>query len=88
MKKLMNTKAELKKAGYTKTVKSFKQLLHDVFDESFKEYTTEQVLFDPELTRAFDILVRCVSGCPKLSDYVINRSLDNERKAGRGKHRT
>jgi hypothetical protein len=72
---------ELEKCGCTLTREQFHELLEDHKAATSPSWTPDELVCHPDEAKAFCNLIREATNCPKLSDFLILRTLLNARKA-------
>lgn len=73
--------AELDACGCELTRAQFHELLERMRESHYPLRTPDDLVCHPDEAKAYCELIRAETGCPKLGDFLILRTLLNARKA-------
>lgn len=72
---------ELEDCGCSLTPQQFRDLLEERKMQTSPAWTCDDLVCHPDEAKAFCNMIRAETNCPKLSDFLILRTLINARKA-------
>jgi hypothetical protein len=73
--------AELEECGCSLTPAQFRDLLEELKAATSPSWTSDDLVCHPDEAKAFCEMIRTETNCPRMSDFLILRTLINARKA-------
>ena len=79
----MTLQESLEMGGWEKEAEDFREFLADVFANTYRGWTDEDLYFRPRDALWFCNTIRARAGLPDMPDHVILGAMSNDRKRGR-----